>query len=66
MRSFRGKTRDVVWLILCGMVLASGCAQHRQPAVAPTIARWQLEHSLKYEALCLLTVLSGDSYYLRY
>jgi hypothetical protein len=48
------------------MVLASGCAQHRQPAVAPTITQWQLEHSLKYEAPCLLSVLSGDSYYLRY
>src|SRR5215472_13176402 len=27
---------------------------------------WQLEPSMKYDALCLLNVLSGDPYYLHY
>lgn len=34
------------------------------PAAEPT--HWQLEPSLKYDTLCLLNVLSGDPYYLKY
>jgi hypothetical protein len=31
-----------------------------------TTTEWQLEPSLKYDALCLLNALSGDPYYLHY
>jgi hypothetical protein len=32
----------------------------------PPVTNWQLKPSLKYDALCLLNVLSGDPYYLEY
>jgi hypothetical protein len=35
-------------------------------ALAADQTEWQLKPSLKYDALCLLNVLSGDPYYLHY
>jgi hypothetical protein len=65
MRDFGRKTRPVAWLIICWSAFAGGCSR-RPPAAAPTTTIWQLEASLKYDALCLLNVLSGDPYYLPY
>jgi hypothetical protein len=36
------------------------------PTVRHTSTNWKLVPSLKYDALCLLNVLSGDPYYLQY
>ncbi len=45
----------------CSACHGSWAQQQRQ-----SVTNWQLKPSLKYDALCLLNVLSGDPYYLEY
>ena len=56
--------------LLCVALMLAGAAQPRQLAAqtAPLHAttEWQLQPSLKYDALCLLNALGGDSFYLHY
>jgi hypothetical protein len=48
------------------LVVATSCSRGGvQPPSHPG-TRWELRPSLKYDALCLLNVLSGDPFYLRY
>jgi hypothetical protein len=51
---------------LLGLLFCS--AHHGSSAQPPqqSVTNWQLKPSLKYDALCLLNVLSGDPYYLKY
>src|SRR5215469_8794891 len=39
---------------------------HAQARSEHSTTDWQLESSLKYDALCILNALSGDPYYLHY
>ena len=61
----RRPTRLFCILCLCSLaVLPSTHAAN--PAAFHSSTDWQLKPSLKYDALCLLNVLSGDPYYLHY
>jgi len=56
--------------LLCAGLILGGVAQPRHltaqtSSLHPT-TEWQLQPSLKYDALCLLNALSGDAFYLRY
>jgi hypothetical protein len=53
----------VLWLAVLCSTLPSLSAQ---AIPFHTHTDWQLKPSLKYDTLCLLNVLSGDSYYLHY
>jgi hypothetical protein len=53
----------VLWLAVLCSTLPSLSAQ---AVPFHTHTDWQLKPSLKYDALCLLNVLSGDPYYLHY
>ena len=61
MRDFGRHARLAVWLLLWGAAFAGACGRRPPAAVASTTV-WQLEPSLKYDALCLLNALSGDPY----
>lgn len=56
--------------LLCFLLMLTGAAQpshlSAQTAAFHATTNWQLQPSLKYDALCLLNALSGDPYYLRY
>jgi len=53
------------FLLLCMLCTITGrCTA--QTVAFHTETDWQLKPSLKYDALCLLNVLSGDPYYLHY
>jgi hypothetical protein len=65
MGGFRGTTRYLLWLFLCGAAFGVECSRGPATVVSST-TRWRLEPSLKYDALCLLNALSGDPYYLHY
>jgi hypothetical protein len=48
------------------MVCAITAHSQAQTVALHTSTDWELKPSLKYDALCLLNVLSGDPYYLHY
>jgi hypothetical protein len=56
--------------LLCVTLLSfMPCSTHHGSSAQPpqqSATNWQLKPSLKYDALCLLNVLSGDPYYLKY
>jgi hypothetical protein len=57
--------------LLCLLVVCSAKIVNPPLLCAETVSlhtstEWQLKPSLKYDALCLLNVLSGDPYYLHY
>jgi hypothetical protein len=56
---------------LCLLTVCTAGITHENRITAETVpvhshTDWQLKPSLKYDALCLLNALSGDSYYLHY
>lgn len=56
----------VCWLLL-SLTVQLMCIPILPAKTAPDRGTdWQLEPSLKYDALCLLNALSGDPYYLKY
>ncbi len=59
----RKLTRILVVLLL---MVAVGPASPAQTSPFHSSTDWQLKPSLKYDALCLLNVLSGDPYYLHF
>jgi hypothetical protein len=52
--------------LLLWMICAVTTHSYAQTVVLHAGTDWKLKPSLKYDALCLLNVLSGDPYYLRY
>jgi hypothetical protein len=62
----RWPTRLLVGGISGGLLFAFACSHRDVPATGQPVTAWQLRPSLKYDALCLLNVLSGDPFYLRY
>jgi hypothetical protein len=53
--------------IVSALILALTCSARMFAGDSPASAtNWKLDSSLKYDALCLLNVLSGDPYYLHY
>jgi len=60
----RTTLRHCAVLTLALLVLLAGAAQAANPS--HTTTAWELQPSLKYDTLCVLNVLSGDPYYLRY
>src|SRR5580698_6043569 len=58
--------RFVRCFLLLWMICAVTTHSYAQTVVLHTGTDWKLKPSLKYDALCLLNVLSGDPYYLRY
>lgn len=56
--------------VTCGLLCAAGvavaCAVPRPTLSRHATTRWRIEPSFKYDALCLLNVLTGDPYYLEY
>ncbi len=57
-------TFRISFLASCIFLFASAPAPCAAPQPQHTTTDWQLRPSLKYDALCLLNVLSGDPYYL--
>src|SRR5580658_3462521 len=57
-------------LLKCFLLLWMACEltanSSAQSVALHTRTDWELKPSLKYDALCLLNVLSGDPYYLHY
>src|SRR5581483_10222006 len=53
----------VCWLLFFALATVVSLAQSEK---LHTSTDWELKPSLKYDALCLLNVLSGDPYYLHY
>jgi hypothetical protein len=54
-----------IFLLLWIVCSATACSCAQTTALHAR-TEWKLQPSLKYDALCLLNVLSGDPYYLRY
>ncbi len=62
------------WLVIPATWLAFSCATRADDAATPMpkatpshhATEWRIEPSFKYDALCLLNPLTGDSYYLWY
>lgn len=52
--------------LTCLLLTVNPVLLHASTAQNGSSTNWQLESSMKYDALCLLKVLSGDSYYLYY
>jgi hypothetical protein len=53
-------------LVSCLPFFAACSRGSVQGTTSHTTTTWQLKPSIKYDALCLLNVLSGDPFYLRY
>src|ERR1700750_2615856 len=60
------RIHQLLWLVaLCSALVGPSLLVSETVPVHP-VTDWQLKPSLKYDALCLLNVLSGDPYYLEY
>src|SRR4051812_33975943 len=57
--------RIPAWIVL-SVVLASPLLLFAQSKSSNVSTKWILKPSMKYDALCLLNVLSGDPYYMEY
>jgi hypothetical protein len=51
---------------ICGLFALSASPLNADSTALHTRTEWAIRPSLKYDALCLLNVLSGDPYYLHY
>jgi hypothetical protein len=61
----------IPFALLSAAALAAGCAHAPSPSNSKAIpmhetTEWQIEPSLKYDALCFANVLTGDPFYLDY
>lgn len=56
-------------IIFLGAIFSSGAAAqtaNQLPKKTSILTEWQVEPSFKYDALCFLNVLTGDSFYLKF
>jgi hypothetical protein len=60
-----GRCRTAAFIVLA-ILLASPLTLLAQAKSSKVRTKWVLKPSLKYDALCLLNVLSGDPYYMEY
>jgi hypothetical protein len=51
---------------ICLFILLVGTISYAQAVAFHTTTQWDLQPSLKYDAICALDMLSGDPYYLDY